>query len=83
MSTLTTSLEKTTKQSYAVAVVRPDEHAFADPETITPANEPSSQFRESHPSLFMPKHKYKKYKMKAGRDQSGLKVLKEKPMKNS
>lgn len=64
-------------QSYVVAVFRPDEHANADPSTITGAlNAPkigsSSQFKSSHPSLYMPKHPYAKYRMKGGRDKSGL-----------
>ena len=88
MAELVTSDKDRRTQSYVVAVLRPDEHANSDPKTIMGALGgekvgSNSQFKSSHPSLYMPKHPYSKYRMKGGRDKSGLEVIKEKPVNKS
>ena len=40
-------------------------------------------FDESHPSVVVPKHNYKRYKMKRNANDSGLNIIKEKKMSNS
>lgn len=66
--------------SYIVAVQHTDKHANIDPEEYDAAKESfSTQFKQTHPSLFVPKHQYKKYKMKDGRNKTGLDVIKERP----
>ena len=60
-----------------------DRHSIGDPSNprFSKENEAFPHFKESHPALFMPKHKYKKYKMVKGSDQSGLEINKKKPPK--
>jgi len=54
--------------SYIVAVQDLDQMEGADPAKMQMAKDSSSrQFKASHPSLVMPKHPYRKYKMKEGR----------------
>ena len=59
-----------------------DKHSRVDPAMIA-TNGHSTQFAESHPSVYMPKHQYRKYKMKGGRNGTGLGVIQEKPVANS
>ena len=79
-------LSKSVQQSqltntYKIAVQDIDKHARADPSAITDSSSFSTQFKSTHPSLYLPKHsEYRKYKMKDGRNQSGLNILKEKPL---
>ena len=61
-----------------------DQHAKADPELIVPDKDQYGYlFKKSHPSLILPKHDYCKYKMKDGRDRSGLNIIEEKPFPTS
>jgi len=55
---------------------------MADPSTIgvSTSGQSSTQFKSSHPSIVMPKHNYRKYRVKNGRDKTGLDVIKEKPV---
>ena len=68
--------------SYMIAVQDVDKHARYDPAAIQDSSGMmgSTQFKNTHPSLFLPKHsEYRKYRMKDGRNKTGLNVLKEKP----
>ena len=58
---------------------------MADPSTIetSKSGQSSTQFKSSHPSIVMPKHNYRRYRVKNGRDKTGLDVIKEKPALNS
>ena len=40
----------------------------------------NSQFKQSHPSVYMLKHNYRKYKMKTGANRTGLNIINEKPV---
>lgn len=68
--------------SYMIAVQDIDRIASQDPTTIANSSATvSTQFKSTHPSLFLPMHSgYRKYKMKDGRNKTGLNVIKEKPI---
>ena len=71
--------------SYTVQVQEIDKHANMDPTEIDAnivTGVSSTQFKQTHPSLYLPKHQYRKYKMKDGRNRTGLNVIKEKPLDN-
>ena len=40
-------------------------------------------FDESHPSIIVPKHPYKRYRMRKNVNKTGLNILKEGPVQNS
>ena len=71
--------------SYMVSVQEVDRHAEVDPQHIMQksAEEQNSQFKPSHPSVYMPRHKYRKYKMKTGANRTGLNIINEKPVATS
>lgn len=75
-----------TTKTFKVAIQEVDKHSRVDPELIVSSNNlglPNSVFKDSHPSVYMPTHQYRKYKMKGGRNGTGLGVIKEKPLSNS
>ena len=70
-------------QSYYVQINELDRHSSGDPSQprFSMESEAFPHFKESHPSLFMPKHKYKRYKMVKESDHTGLGINKQKPPK--
>ena len=67
-------------QSYYVQINELDRHSALDPEDPNFSREGDTfpHFKESHPALYMPRHKYTKYKMTRDVDNaSGLGVIKE------
>ena len=77
------SLKEHKTQSYYVQINELDRHSTEDPgdPRFSKEGEAFPHYKESHPSLFMPKHQYKKYKMVKESDQSGLDIIKKKPKK--
>ena len=69
-------------KAYMVQINEVDRHASEDPAMIVLETQ-GTQFKQSHPSVYMPKHQYTKYRMKDGRNKTGLNIIKEKPMLNS
>ena len=66
-------------QSYYVQINEVDRHSTGDPTDPSFSHEADvfPQFKESHPSLYMPRHKYTKYKMREFRhNNSGLGIIK-------
>ena len=69
-------------QAYFVQIQELDEQLEKEPASLIDLAQKGNGkpfFRESHPALYMPKHNYRKYKMKGRQDESCLNVLKEKP----
>ena len=69
--------------SYTVSVKNLFKYAESDPSDIHNSNNQFSntQFKDSHPSVVIPKHQYAKYRMKDGRNKTGLGIINEKPLK--
>ena len=69
--------------SYTVSVKNLYKFAESDPSDIHNSSTQfrNTQFKDSHPSVVIPKHQYTKYIMKDGRNKTGLDIINEKPLK--
>ena len=69
-------------KAYYVSVKEVDDSLEKDPTSLVDhvlSGRTKPHFRESHPALYMPKHNYRKYKMKGRQEESGLNIIREKP----